>query len=125
MKPTRDRAVIVRRGKLELVTGLAAPITLEYMQSVVDGYIEIADQIPAGSVMLQVWCNEEGKLRNLPLNVYRRDGEPLVGTLIVLAGDMKSGDTLPLTLQEARRVKLVSLGLMREGGSGTPVLTIE
>lgn len=108
MKP-RDRAVIVRNGALELVTITPADVTLEYMQGIVGGYIEIADQFPAGKVMIQVWCNEEGKLRNLPLNVLRRDGEPLVGTLLVLAGDHSSGDTLPLTLAEAQRVQLVKL----------------
>jgi hypothetical protein len=109
MKPVRDRAVIVRNATLELTT-VTGPITLEYMQGIVGGYIEIVDQFPSGKVMLQVWANEEGKIIGLPLNVYRRDGEPLMGTLIVLAGDMRTGDTLPLTLDEAQRVKLIQIG---------------
>jgi hypothetical protein len=109
----REYAVIVRDGTLELVK-VEQPITLEYIQGVVGGYIEIAYQ----RRNLQVYCNEEGKLMGLPLNVMRLDGEPLVGPLIVLAGD-DEGNTLPLTQEEAQSVVLLGVGML------APLLTIK
>jgi hypothetical protein len=98
--------VIVRDAKLELVK-VSERITLEYLQSIVQGYIEIVDTFVAGDMELHVFGNEEGKLIGMPLNVMRRDGEPLCGPLIICSGDQASGDTLPLTLDEAQRVKIL------------------
>jgi hypothetical protein len=120
MKQAREWVVIVKDGTLVLEkVEPETPLTLEYMQSIVGGYIEIAERFEAGDTPLEVYCNEEGKLMGLPLNVFRLDGEPLVGTLLIVTDNPSTGDTIPLTLEEAQRVQLLGVGL------AAPLLTVK
>lgn len=121
MKQAREWVVIVKDRTLVLEKVEAeTPLTLEYMQSIVGGYIEIAERFGVGKMTpLEVYCNEEGKLMGLPLNVFRLDGEPLVGTLLIVTDNPSTGDTIPLTLEEAQRVQLLGVGL------AAPLLTVK
>lgn len=107
---TRKWAVVIEEGKLQLVE-VSEPITLQWMQEKVQGLIEnvYREPGPVPGYSLDVWGNDEARLLDMPLNVFRRDGESLHGPLVILAGEYHSGDTVPLSLQEANRILLVQL----------------
>jgi hypothetical protein len=106
--PGREWAVLVEDSKLRLLRLPA--VSLEVMQEHVKGHIELVQRevsiVP--KFELDVWGNDEAKLIGMELNVYRYDGEPLHGPLLVLAGD-RGGDSHPLTLEECKQVALVKL----------------
>jgi hypothetical protein len=73
--------------------------TLETFQALVDGYIEILTigQTETGGT-IALTLNEEGKLKNLPLNkmIHGRGGsDALVGTFFITAFNMQ-GDNISL-----------------------------
>ena len=72
---------------------VAIPNTLEAMQQMVGGYIEV---IPLEDVCLV--CNEEGKLMGLPGS--RRLGDDIIAGTFFLAGDTPDGDFISLTEQQ-------------------------
>ena len=69
---------------------VAIPNTLEAMQQMVGGYIEV---IPLEDVCLV--CNEEGKLMGLPGS--RRLGDDIIAGTFFLAGDTPDGHFCSLT----------------------------
>lgn len=84
---------------------------LPIMQDAVGGWIErvgiVCDGYP-----LDMWVNEEGLLKRLPYNsvatylyesTYNVQGL-IVGDVIITGGSDESGDTLPLTLNQATSV---------------------
>lgn len=77
------------------------------MQKHVDGYIEIA--VRARDFV--VWCNEEGKLRGMPLNFHRpTDGDGIVGTVVITGGLVSSRDgMIPTSLEDAVAVRVIAL----------------
>jgi hypothetical protein len=80
---------------------------LQNLQSLVGGYIEaVSTMYDEGGVPQAIfWCNEEGKLRDLPVNSratalwYAIEGGPtgdyLSGTVILSGGSDPDGDILP------------------------------
>lgn len=75
---------------------VAIPNTLEAMQQMVGGYIEV---IPLEDVCLV--CNEEGKLMGLPGS--RRLGDDIIAGTFFLAGDTLDGHFCSLTQEQADR----------------------
>lgn len=53
---------------------------LTILQNIVGGYIEIVG-LNTGNCII---CNEEGKLQDLPVNVFLPWGEPLVGSIVIV-----------------------------------------
>ncbi len=70
-------------GKVEAVigTGERKRLTLEQMQAAVGGWIQ-----PVPGTNYRAWCNEEGRLQRLPLNVQATSQfhQQLVGDVLVL-----------------------------------------
>lgn len=81
---------------------------LRNLQGIVGGYIEAVNTMydVAGVPQAIFWCNEEGKLKGLPLNRratalwYTIEGGPtgdhFCGTVILSGGADPDGDILPL-----------------------------
>lgn len=61
-------------------------LTLEQMQEMVGGYIEIVPSLKEGHVLI---VNEEGLLQNLPLNPAASElaGRPIVGVALQIHRD--------------------------------------
>lgn len=94
------RVLIVEPGSSPAVTEIEP--TLEAMQEVVGGYVEL---VRVGD--LDLWVNEEGILEGLPLNRVIV-GMPLVGPILV-ASSNEEGDTVGLTdTQVAQALSLFS-----------------
>jgi hypothetical protein len=71
-----------------------AHFTLQELQAFVGGYLEVVGRLPDGRV---VWCNEEGKRLQLPVN-------PRATALLLpllQPDDVLVGDVLVTTLAEA------------------------
>lgn len=78
------------------------PNTLEAKQKEVDGYIECVDLLEDDSV--SVICNEDAKLKGLPLN--RDIGYDIIsGTFIVVGFDATSGEFISLTKEQIEKYK--------------------
>lgn len=98
------RAVIKRAGYLPVEAILADSDTLRATQRAVGGYIEMAFCLPSHDegYTVDVYCNEEGRLRGLPLNILNpRTGDVIVGDVIAVRGD-PDGNTVDLTDLEVR-----------------------
>jgi hypothetical protein len=81
---------------------------LRTMQSIVGGYLEAVYMMhdQDGTPQVIMWCNEDGKLKDLPVN--RRatafwyalnggsTGDSLCGTVILTGGADENGDILPV-----------------------------
>ena len=94
MKESEITILKVEPGKIpEAVT---IPNTLDAMQKMVGGYIEV---IPLNDVCLV--CNEDGKLMGLEGN--RRLGNDIIAGTFFLAGDTRSGDLCSLTQVQLQR----------------------
>ena len=94
MKEEPIQVLKVAPGKApEAVT---IPNTLEAMQQMVGGYIEV---IPLDDVCLV--CNEEGKLMGLPGS--RRLGDDIIAGTFFLAGDTPDGGFCSLTREQTDR----------------------
>lgn len=84
--------------------------TLALMQSLVGGDIEVFMNWPSMSrdgVLISALCHEEGRLLDLPpccIVVSERGLFDICGPVIITALDVKTGDTLGLTDQEAAEV---------------------
>lgn len=77
---------------------------LAAMQTAVGGYITTADRWPSPereNVTVDVWCNDEGLLENLPIYWIRRlDAQPIAGNLCITATDETEGETISATERE-------------------------
>ena len=94
MKEEPIQVLKIEPGKVpEAVT---IPNTLEAMQQMVGGYIEV---IPLEDICLV--CNEEGKLMGLPGS--RRLGNDIIAGTFFLAGDTLDGGFCSLTQEQADR----------------------
>lgn len=76
--------------------------SLEQLQHAVGGYIQAIDL----SDELTLWCNEEGKIMNLPHNhraqelwdkVFGAGTDYIVGDIVLTGGADENGETLGLT----------------------------
>lgn len=75
---------------------------LKAFQAVVEGYIETLPVEDTGAIII---CNEEGKLRNLPHNIYYQRGmDSIVGTILVVGTDGDEFADCPLTLGEWKQI---------------------
>lgn len=72
--------------------------SLDLLQSLVGGYIE---RIPLfDDLGIDVWCNDEGKLQNLPVTAFIRHGKEIVDAIagpLAFSGFDDEGETHPLT----------------------------
>lgn len=101
------RVIIIPPGKEPAEERVVAQ-DLRNLQSIVDGYIEAVNTMydDAGVPQATFWCNEEGKLKNFPVNEratalwYALEGGPtgdyLSGTVILSGGADPDGDILPV-----------------------------
>lgn len=95
---------------------------LKAMQAAVRGNIEHVHIGPSAHrkfVMYDGWVNEDGLSLELPVGLQVRrvvDGEyimqPVFGSLLITGGESLSGETVPLTVEEARDIVLFT---MRDG----------
>lgn len=84
------------------VTFFTAPVPLEFLQNAVGGWIELVPDFDVfeGQTGIVAFCNEEGKLKGLPLNVKATEawaksvgapvadlGDALLGDVIIVSGD--------------------------------------
>ncbi|OPZ01312.1 MAG: hypothetical protein BWZ09_02744 [Alphaproteobacteria bacterium ADurb.BinA305] len=98
------RAIIKRAGFLPEEVILSERDTLKATQAAVGGHIEMAFCLPSHEegYTVDVYCNEEGRLRGLPLNILNpRTGDVIVGDVIAVRGDPE-GNTVDLTDLEVR-----------------------
>ena len=94
MKEDSIQVLKIEPGKAPKIVTI--PNTLEAMQQMVGGYIEV---IPLDDVCLVY--NEEGKLMGLPGS--RRLGNDVIAGTFFLAGDTPDGDFCSLTQEQADR----------------------
>lgn len=105
------RVVVKAPGGEPEVRVISDKATLTALQGIVDGWIELAWTVPRffGAERLVVYCNEEGKLAELPFNICRpTDGEPVLGTIVAVKGDA-NGEDLDMTEAEADKVRVTLL----------------
>lgn len=94
MRPERDPEVKDIKGDLTS------------FQLAVEGYIEQAGALTiSGEKMVVLYCNEDGKLKGLPYNYTRRDGELIVGPVLAVKVD-DHGREVGLTVTEAAEVMM-------------------
>ena len=78
------------------------PNTLEAKQKIVGGHIECTCLLDDDSV--SIICNEEGKIRGLPLN--RDIGHDIIaGTFIIVGDDYENGEFISLTDEQICKYK--------------------
>ena len=78
------------------------PNTLEAKQKIVGGHIECTCLLDDDSV--SIICNEEGKIRGLPLN--RDIGHDIIaGTFIIAGDDYENGEFISLTNEQIEKYK--------------------
>jgi hypothetical protein len=97
VNPTSDsiQVVIVEPGKRPYKKTI--PNTLEAMNQIVGGYIEIVNLGATESgARMAITLNEEGKLLGLPLNRRIMDFDILVGTFFITGYNMQ-GDNISLS----------------------------
>lgn len=93
----KGKATIIAPDGTETVTEFTAQPGLEFLKKAVGGFIEI---VPYWNKFRDaecvVFCNEEGKLHNLPINrkatehwhsVAPAVGDILLGSVLILTGD--------------------------------------
>lgn len=106
------RVVVKAPGREPEVRVLHDRNVLTQLQGIVDGWVELAWTIPQffGDGRLVVYCNEEGKLAELPFNVCRpTDGEPILGTIVAVKGDASGAEDLDMTEDEADKARVTLL----------------
>lgn len=107
MNPTGDSIQVVIVEPARAPYKKTIPNTLEAMQEIVGGYIEIVNighTETGGTIAIVV--NEEGKIINLPMNriINGRGGSDiLVGTFFMIAYNMK-GDNVSLNDAECEKL---------------------
>ena len=98
------KIIICKPGKAPELKTVRGDLTLQEMQEIVGGYIEVvhADGMPKDVVIV---CNEEGKLQRLPMNMWITRGgaeDLLVGTFFICKTEGE--DMVPLTDAEAAKI---------------------
>ena len=100
-------------------------VSLEYMQGVVKGHIELCYIKSLDEVGIDLFCNEEGKLINLEPSCYlvvNNDGEDEIYD--VLCGDLlfcshtEDGDSIGLTYEQIKIVEGVINNHLLFAGKG-------
>ena len=71
--------------------------TLETMQGLVGGFIEMVDIAPN----IQVVCDEEGLLKNYPYNRQLPTGHQIHGNFLIVKGN-RAGKTVSLTAKDIK-----------------------
>lgn len=79
----RKTAIVIAPDKLSVLQPKGRYFTLEELQKIVDGYIEIAPEVIPGFITL---VNEEGLLKGMPFNATFNIlfGESYVGTVALI-----------------------------------------
>ncbi len=102
-KATYQKALVVHRSHLCLSLGDArleadeTGDTLDSLQKLVKGYIELYRD--PGLPGLDLFINEEGRLKGMEPTLYSTTGELIVGPIVITAHD-KRGETRSLTKRE-------------------------
>lgn len=107
---TLNTVVVIRPpAQLDLVSIPVHGLTFEFMRNYIGGYLEAVLLFPSQTReghQLVLYGDEEARLKNLPFNVLREDGEPLHGHLLLAAVD-QSGETAIPTLEEQSQLMIV------------------
>src|SRR3990167_3606882 len=95
------RCIIINAERHEISEAKMTKPTLEYMQTVVGGRIDVAHQIDDNNA---IFVNDEGMFTAMDFFEYRGAHQPFAGNGIIV-GTMNNGDTGPATilLDEAKR----------------------
>ncbi len=91
------RIVIVEPGKLPEVSFIDG--SLEAMQKVVGGYIELFETTESG---IDLFCNDEGKLANLEMNRFFPEFRDIICGPILAIGHDGEGASVSLTDDQVR-----------------------
>ena len=76
-------------------------VSLEDIKDAVDQAWVTMTTVRINGFTFDIWCDDEGLLKELPLNFYHTDiHQPIVGPVIVCAHDA-DGDSIPLTKKQA------------------------
>lgn len=109
--------LLVHEGKIEVAQH--ETLSLAELQRLVGGWIEGALQLPAedgGTLML--YCNDEGKMQNLPWNFYLNSLQDMIVGPLVIAAVNEEGETRSLTPSEVALFtmdRINNLSLLRYG----------
>lgn len=103
--------VITERGAV--VKEVPADDSLEAMQKAVGGYIELFLRMESGhrpGVQIDFYCNEEGRLNGLPLNVIVNAGRgylfDIMGPLLIAACN-PDGESIGMSKEELADLKVI------------------
>lgn len=103
-----NKAMIYSSNKLELAT-YDSKKSYEFIRGAVDGYIERIPLREFDKRHIDVWCNEEGKLRNdldyTALLVYEGNPYDVVVGSLVFTRSTKGGKTVSLTDDDIEFIK--------------------
>lgn len=94
------KVIVVKAGDRPKVQEIAS--TLEAMQSVVGGYIECLQLDTEDDVGVDLWCNEEGLISDLPPNRLTDGGTIIHGDFFIAASN-EEGETIGLTAAQISR----------------------
>lgn len=96
------RYLKISNGVLSILTNERGKLTLDELQAHVGGYIEA----PLSRHGLILYCNEEGRLKNLSANFYSPDlQQNVVGDVLIIAE--RNGEQCEMTDAQMQRVRLV------------------
>jgi hypothetical protein len=93
--------VVVKKPQLPAVE-LHIPNTLQSFQRLVKGYVEAV--YVDGT--LSLYCNEEGKLKDLPLN-FPLNGDVICGTAVFTATD-EEGEQVSLSDEQVKQALAIA-----------------
>ena len=100
-----DKIKIIKCDVHKIATEKEIENSLDSLQKEVDGYIEVLNIAPDICLI----CNEEGKIRNMPLNRSVRDENGKVFEVIAgdfaICGETPDGDFRSLTQDELSKYK--------------------
>jgi hypothetical protein len=96
-------------GESQELQFLDGEVQLEDLQKAVGGLVQAIDFTPN----LTLWCNEEGKLLNMPVNPiatslwtkYFGQTDVICGNVIFTGGTGKEGETLGLTKETTKELQ--------------------
>ena len=95
--------------------------TLESLQTLVDGYIEITYPWKDNVAMV---CNDEGLIRQLPLNRLVAPGNPIFGTFFLCGFGEEDLTDLPDDMADKYMKKLYHLQMLIRTADGDCVLPL-
>lgn len=109
--PTVKRAVVIEPDGTQYTLDISSD---EYRQlsGAVGGLIEA---VPLGETMT-MWCNEEGKIHGLDLNLYAttlfaeyHGPHDVITGAVIITGDGQDGETVDLTDEQIERLRSVEM----------------